>query len=178
MEKLHFVLLSILIFLSSFAEGQMKDDTYKLGIYFDSLNLECTENFTLVFNSSQLINGSSCKINGFIFSIGRDNSRKVIYYSTTDTNFTINKMRYLRQDKPYLDSIKALKIIYEPGWAVYIEVDNGWNLAFSNKDIIYVNGVGELKIGAIPSFLFKRGVYHLNGTEVPKKWKKYRVKRT
>lgn len=146
-----------MVFISSAAFSQ-QSYPFKLNVPLDSIGIEYYGDFTVVIGASSTAKGRNMKVGNIEFIVGIDKMCKIVFYSSRDSNFLINNFRYLRYEQNYLDSIKSKsKLFYEIGWAAFIQIGDGWNLAFDYLDIERATSGGyALKKNAKPTYVFKR----------------------
>lgn len=174
---MRFLLVIIILFSYSISIAQ-SNSLIRLSQPIDSLPKECLlrmdNDVVIQISTNHIVPGLNCKVDNIDYFIGIDKFNKIVFYAVYDTNFISKSFGYITQNKSSLDSIKKSKIIYESGWAAYVKLPDGWNLAFDNKDILKKGSVICLKNNAVPKFLFKRREDYNNGAIVPKSWGKSR----
>jgi|GEM_PF-6014314 len=158
MIKIYFILCTCSTFCAYPLVGQ-NDYDFKLDIPIDSSGLNYYGDFVLSIGPSSQVQAREFKIGAVKFFVGVDKCSHIVFYSTNDSNFLINKRRYLTRDQHFLDSIKSnSKLMNDAGWAGFIPVEDGWNLGFDFEDVKEnPNSKGYvLKKGATPTFIFKK----------------------
>ena len=88
-----------------------------------------SENFLLT-SSGQFSNAYVVIWNNIKYSIAVNDSNKIFYISTSDSNFiTSDNIRIgsTQKDFSYFDSSLVYK---ENGWAYFVKLQSGWNAAF------------------------------------------------
>jgi hypothetical protein len=157
--KIKILFVCSFMFLMLKGKSQIDLSSFKLDIPSDSVTgCYCKQELKIIVGSANIIDGLKCKINEFDFLVGLDNRKKIIYYSTRDSNFLINDIKYLTRNRNILDSLRKDSIIYEPGSGAYIKLGQEWNLGFDWKDVSYKKSKVSLKANAFPTILFKRSI--------------------
>lgn len=165
--KIKYFLVILLMMIYVHSKSQVDSSLFSFGNLKGSV-FQCNPQTSslIIVNRATLIRGYDCKVNNLDFRIGIDSvTSQIIHYSTQDSNFLINGFRYLTKKKNILDSLKKQKIIVEHGWAIYIPVQQEWNLAFKYSDLRIKKGKGFLKKGATPISLFKRQKKYMGSGE-------------
>lgn len=165
-------LFTIILFCLLLFEGRAQNysATNLLDIPIDSIR-ECSgsNDIVIAFGSGNIKNGFCCVIEGISFNIAYLEDRKIVYYSTTDSNFLIGNFRYLTSNKAVLDSLKKGGIYFDMDIGLFIALPDGWKLAFYYQDATEKKNKIRLKKNAIPGYLFKTsrgsGLYRVPNVE-------------
>lgn len=109
-------LFAILLFCLSGFEGRTQNYSAidLLGIPIDSIReCSCSDDIVIAFGSGNIKSGFRCVIEGVSFDIAYLENRRIVYYSTSDSNFLIENFRYLTRDKDIIDSLKKEGIHFD-----------------------------------------------------------------
>jgi hypothetical protein len=155
-----YIPISICLIFISYSALAQKEYSFKLDIPINSAGLNDYEYIGengIFTGPSSHVEGRAYKIGEAKVIVGMDRFSNIVYYLCCDPNFLINKNKYLKLERKYLDSLKSKStIVFEPDIA-YIPIENGWYLAFHYKDIRRSKEKGYfLKKGAKPTCVFKR----------------------
>jgi len=126
-------LFAIILFCLLLFEGRAQNYSAinLLDIPVDSVReCSCSEDIMIAFGSGNIKEGYHCVIEGISFDIAYLTNRKIVYYSTRDSNFLINNFRYLTRNKAVLDSLKKGGIYFDGDIGLFIDLPDGWKLGF------------------------------------------------
>ena len=158
MKKATLFLLFFAVLATCEAQSNLSD--FDLGIkrnkFCNSCNKSIRKNILIAIDRSTILKGFECIRQNILFTIAIDSRKRIVYYSTKDSNFLINSFQYLTRKKNIIDSLRMLPLIYDPTWGAYIELPDQWNLGYDISDIEEGSAMKSLKNGAIPQYLFKR----------------------
>jgi hypothetical protein len=122
--------------INSAVELKINIDTFKLiqlpnigEVVNESIRKTSTNNQILI-NSSQSSSFANVYYNNLVFQIAWNRDNKLVYISTSDTNF--NTEENIRINMTYNDIQKTqnTSISKIPGWGYYVKLNSGWNAAF------------------------------------------------
>jgi len=125
MKKSPYILL-LLLLLTSLSNAQSLPqigETWKGKI--DTFN-------KVLISPSQFVNSADLNIDKIKYKIGVDNSKRIVFISTIDKNFTIADQTYV--GKSFSDIAKNKEVVLERGWARFVSIGEGWYAATDFKD--------------------------------------------
>ncbi|MBE0551397.1 MAG: hypothetical protein IH619_03345 [Ignavibacterium sp.] len=92
-----------------------------------------SENFLLT-SSGQFSKAYVVICNNIKYSIAVNDSNKIIYISTSDSNFvTLDNIRIGSTQKDF-SSFDSSLVYKENGWAYFVKLQSGWNAAFTEGE--------------------------------------------
>lgn len=171
MIRLFLYLFSILIFNVNNSKAQTFANIYKLNTPMDSIHLNCTKTFNLLFKAASIISGTHCQLNGYLFTIGYDKRRLIVYYATSDTTFRVRNIAYMT--KKFKDTVCD----YEMGWGGFIDIEDGWSVAFATEDVYRSGEIWRIRSNSTPGFIYKKTSYlrdyESSNDSLPDKFRKH-----
>ncbi|MBN1253448.1 MAG: hypothetical protein JXA16_15015 [Bacteroidales bacterium] len=110
----------------------------KIGDRISDSVIQTSKNIHLLVSSAQTYPSTSIYFQECIFDIGFEKfdpenrilGGKVKYIQTRDSNFRTSEGVKINMTLKELKHIQDNKIIKEPGWAYYMELNSGWKVAF------------------------------------------------